>query len=57
MSKEHETIQLQLHPPRKYQSKRRLARNMRKKGYSEEHIKRVVWHPENSPNKGKSCVK
>lgn len=46
-------IPLQIQPPRSYRQKRRLARNMRSKDIPEKEIKRVVWHRENSPKKGK----
>lgn len=46
-------IELRLQPPRSYQRKRRLASRLRSRGATEEEIKRVCWHPENSPYKGK----
>lgn len=46
-------IRLVLQPPRSYNQKRRLASRMRGRGATEQEIKRVVWHPENSPVKGK----
>ena len=44
-------IKLVLQPPRSKSQKRRLARRMRGRGVPEAEIKRVVWHPENSPTK------
>lgn len=46
-------IHLRLQPPRSYMQKRRLARRMRGRGAPAEEIKRIVWHPENAPYKGK----
>lgn len=45
---------LVLQPPRSKSQKRRLSGHMRARGVFEKEIKRVVWHPENSPTKRKS---
>ena len=47
-------IHLVIQPARSYSQKRRLAKHLRANGKPEEAIKKIVWHPENSPKKGKS---
>lgn len=46
-------IELRLQPPRSLNQKKRLARHMRERGATDIEIKRVCWHPENSPTKRK----